>query len=482
MKYLVYTLCAMLFLFSCEIYSQEKNEAIKDLQKIFDTIVKQVDDVQMDDIDGNKKVSPQIEKLRKTLGTTELSFIEEDLTSFSLYGDNKARRKALNDLAYESTFRGKVILAEYYQVTTDELELLTLLPASKKLSSVNVAKEIIAYNFPQKISTHLESGNVSPRFKIITDNYMRDTKLKAKLYIDRAAGAKKEFYALNPGWFGEKEETGDTYIDSRSKFVYLPLGKLSFADKVISHELGNPKGSHKEGAIGEPDFSTEIFDHASPKICNLGIRGVLTLEFTDNAIADVNGPDLYIFEMGAIEPTNLEISKDGKNWINVGKIEGGTAKVDIGPFIKPGETYTYVRLTDLNSPSDLPGADVDAVAAIGGAVRLSLDSAVLFDTGKFELKESATAELQKLVDAIKKISKGNIIIEGHTDNVGNPQSNKILSENRAKEVSAYLKKKLPDKYTFEIRGYGESQPVAPNDTDDNKQKNRRVEILVVPAN
>ena len=155
--------------------------------------------------------------------------------------------------------------------------------------------------------------------------------------------------------------------------------------------------------------------------------------------------------------------------------------VDIKDFVKPNETFTYVRLTDLDTPSQLPGADVDAVAAIGGALRLNLDSAVLFDTGKFQLKESASSELNKLVTAIKEYSKGHIIVEGHTDNVGNPASNKTLSENRAKEVSAFLKSKLSStNYTFEVKGFGENQPIAPNDTPENKQRNRRVEILVVP--
>jgi outer membrane protein OmpA-like peptidoglycan-associated protein len=335
-------------------------------------------------------------------------------------------------------------------------------------------------NIPKPIASHLASGKASPKFKNLTEFYYQEQNGRAKSFIQKSAEARSKFYKENPGWFGEKSESGNTYVDSRNQYIYLPLGSLSFADKVISHQLGSPAGSNTQGSINKPDFALERFDHADPRICNLGTSGILTLEFTDNAIADVNGADLYIFEMGAIEPTNLEISKDGKTWIEVGKIDGGTAKVDIAPFIKKGETFNYVRLTDLKTFSDLPGADVDAVAAIGGALRLNLDSAVLFDTGKFKLKESASGELKKLVDAIKAIPKAKIVVEGHTDNVGNPASNKTLSENRAKEVSNYLKTKLSSSYSFEIKGYGDSQPIAPNDTDRNKQKNRRVEILVIP--
>lgn len=431
---------------------------------------------------SKENISPQVENIRKTLGTDSPTLIEQDLTTYSMYGGNTEKKQTLQKLAFASKEEGKSILAEHYQISEKEVDLLKNIPASPKIGSVKVAEFVTEYNLSSAIENHLQIGKPSSNFKILTSNYLRDSKLKAKQFIDRAKGAKKEFYTANPGWYGEGGETGDTYIDSRSKFVYLPLGAISFADKVISHQLGRPAGSHSNGAIGEPDMSTEKFDKADPKICNLGERGVLTLEFTDNAIADVIGPDLYVFEMGQIEPTNLEISKDGKKWINVGKIEGGTAKVDIAPFIKKGETYNYVRLTDLASYSALPGADVDAVAAIGGALRINLDSAVLFDTGKFQIKETASKELEKLVAAIKKIPKGKIIVEGHTDNVGNTQSNKTLSENRAQEVSIYLKKNLSNAYQYETMGYGEGQPITANDIDENRQKNRRVEILVIPSN
>ncbi len=426
-----------------------------------------------------EKENPTTKKIREVLGTNKSTFLEENLNSYSFYGLTK-KQKVLEELAVANRKDGEKLLIDYYQVTDKEFQMLKELPASKKIGSGHQAIYIKEYELPVTIQDHLKSGAASAKFRGITSTYIRDNGTRANQFLRGAKGARESFYAINPGWYGERGTSGDTYVDSRNKFIYLPLGAISFADKVISHDPGYPKGSHAQGSIGEPDMSLEKFKIADPKICNLGIRGVLTLEFTDNTIANVNGPDLYIFEMGAIEPTHLELSKDGKTWIDIGKIEGGTAEVDIEPFCKPGETFNYIRLTDLDSNSTLPGADVDAVAAIGGALRLNLDSAVLFDTGKFQLKDSASEELQKLVTSIQKIPKARIVVEGHTDNIGDPQSNNTLSENRAKEVSAYLKKKLSDQYNFDIKGYGERQPISPNDTEENKQKNRRVEILVIP--
>ena len=156
--------------------------------------------------------------------------------------------------------------------------------------------------------------------------------------------------------------------------------------------------------------------------------------------------------------------------------------VDIEGKTPKGATFNYVRLTDLETTSTVPGADIDAIGAIGGALRLNLDSSVLFDTGKFQLKENATTALEELVSAIAEIPKGTIIVEGHTDNVGDPSSNQTLSENRAQEVASYLKKKLLANYNYKVMGLGETQPLVPNNSDENRQKNRRVEILVLPSN
>ncbi|NND15755.1 MAG: OmpA family protein, partial [Eudoraea sp.] len=214
---------------------------------------------------------------------------------------------------------------------------------------------------------------------------------------------------------------------------------------------------------------------------SLGLGGNLSIQFVDNALTDVNGPDLYIFEIGQLEPTELEISKDGKQWIKVGKIDGGVAEVDIAPFVKQGELFYYVRLKDLKMDSALPGADVDAIAAIGAAMRLNLDSKVLFATGKSELKAQGIDALKKLAESISVLKRGNVIVEGHTDDVGSDETNQKLSLARAKSVSAELKKLLPGSaFRWKDKGLGESKPLVENNSDENRAKNRRVEVLVTP--
>jgi outer membrane protein OmpA-like peptidoglycan-associated protein len=370
------------------------------------------------------------------------------------------------------------VFAGIAEVSEEEVDLsLTLMP-DNNITSVKHA-EVIENNLSNsEVEAYVQSGKASDNFKELIAESRVDAKKRTTNFKERAQKAKEQFYKDNPSWFALDETMEDTFIDSRKKMVYLPLGNLSFADSVVAFRPGEPEGMHPEEALGPSQGDANLRTDCAL----LGSGGILTLYFKDNSIIDVNGPDLFIFEMAIIEPTNLEISKNGMDWINVGKIEGGTAFVDIKEYVKPGETFNYLRLTDLKTNfGPPPGADIDAVAAIGGALRMNLDSAVLFETGKHELKEEGKMAIKALAEQMKNLQKGTITVEGHTDDVGSDTTNKTLSQKRAASVAAELKKAI-DKPAFEWKemGYGETNPLVSNDTDENRQKNRRVEILVTP--
>ena len=278
--------------------------------------------------------------------------------------------------------------------------------------------------------------------------------------------------------------TGKEYPDGHGGKVYFPLGDVSFTDEVVSFKSGEPAASNErdrdpQQALGIPNYD----ESNDANYLTLGCGGVITLRFIDNALVDIQGPDLHVFEIGpAIEPTSLAISEDGTSWIEIGSIAGGHADVDIQPFIKPGQLFHFVRLTDLKSScgGTWPGADIDAVGAIGSVLQFSLSSAVLFDFNKFALKPEAESELTRIVEEIKKYPGSTIIVAGHTDSVGSVEKNQVLSENRAAAVRDFLKSTGLGDFTFEVRGYGENRPVATNETEEGRAKNRRVEIVVLP--
>ncbi|MEB8256232.1 OmpA family protein [Enterobacter asburiae] len=118
---------------------------------------------------------------------------------------------------------------------------------------------------------------------------------------------------------------------------------------------------------------------------------------------------------------------------------------------------------------------------IQGPKTLRLDSMSLFDSGKFVLKAGSTKMLVNSLVGIKAKPGWLIVVSGHTDNTGTPQLNQTLSLKRAEAVRNWMRDTgdVPES-CFAVQGYGESRPVATNDTPEGRALNRRVEISLVP--
>jgi len=116
-------------------------------------------------------------------------------------------------------------------------------------------------------------------------------------------------------------------------------------------------------------------------------------------------------------------------------------------------------------------------------IKITLKAPVLFDSGSAELKSQANEILDEITPLLKLLTQ-NIIVEGHTDNIpiagGKYSSNWELSSARAFSVVDYfVRKKGIKPERFVIAGYGEFRPIAPNDTEENRAKNRRIEISIL---
>ncbi len=104
---------------------------------------------------------------------------------------------------------------------------------------------------------------------------------------------------------------------------------------------------------------------------------------------------------------------------------------------------------------------------------------VLYDTGKATFRPASYAALDDLVDAMKTKSTMKIEIGGHTDDVGEADINQKLSEARANAVRDYLIKKGIEAERVTAVGYGETRPIATNESEDGRQKNRRTEVRIL---
>lgn len=104
---------------------------------------------------------------------------------------------------------------------------------------------------------------------------------------------------------------------------------------------------------------------------------------------------------------------------------------------------------------------------------------IFFDTGKFDLKKESEAELNRLVEILLKNTQLKIEISGHTDGRGNEQANMTLSQNRANSVVNYLISRGISKDRLTAKGYGPHKPIADNQSEEGRQKNRRVEFKIL---
>ena len=103
---------------------------------------------------------------------------------------------------------------------------------------------------------------------------------------------------------------------------------------------------------------------------------------------------------------------------------------------------------------------------------------IFFETSQFRLKSESRSELGKLIEFLNLNPTLHIEISGHTDDIGDDQSNQILSENRAKSVYQYLVANKINPARLIYKGYGKTQPIAPNTNNESRTKNRRTEFKV----
>jgi outer membrane protein OmpA-like peptidoglycan-associated protein len=150
----------------------------------------------------------------------------------------------------------------------------------------------------------------------------------------------------------------------------------------------------------------------------------------------------------------------------LGAMVGGAAGGVIG-------NYMDKQAAELES--DLEGARIERV---GEGIKITFDSGILFDVNKATLKPASEVQLAKLAKVLDKYPDTNILLEGHTDATGTDEYNLDLSKLRAQSVGNYLSGLGVNATRFTMMGYGESQPIATNDTEEGKQLNRRVEVAI----
>ena len=272
--------------------------------------------------------------------------------------------------------------------------------------------------------------------------------------------------------------------ESRTYFgVTFPHGDLAFADRVVDYLAAScvrDAYDDPEEALGPPD--------ACPSGCNgcngcdtnavslgfrisvLDNRGYLVIEFVDNILIDVAGADLFVYITNG-NPSRVEISPNGFNWIFVGETVGYPGAIDIGSYVGAGEEFRFVRLSDVPADEDhseCPGPSIDAIGAMGPAIEVAEGEAF----GSLELQP-----IGDLAFAFQQTPSTFYIILDSSSSMGEVIGGEVKLE-IAKDVIVDLLNDLPTGALVGVRTFGGNcstsllSPVAPLE-----QAPLRVEIL-----
>jgi outer membrane protein OmpA-like peptidoglycan-associated protein len=163
-------------------------------------------------------------------------------------------------------------------------------------------------------------------------------------------------------------------------------------------------------------------------------------------------------------------AKDRRKRALIGAGVGGLTGAGVGAYMDAQEAKLRQKLA---------GTGV-SVTRQGDNIVLNMPGNITFQTGSADLNASFYKVLDGVTMVVKEYDKTLVVIEGHTDSVGSDDSNQSLSERRSSSVGSYLGSKGVNSQRVLTAGFGESRPIASNDTDAGRSQNRRVEVRLEP--
>jgi outer membrane protein OmpA-like peptidoglycan-associated protein len=163
----------------------------------------------------------------------------------------------------------------------------------------------------------------------------------------------------------------------------------------------------------------------------------------------------------------------------IGKVAGSTAKgAIIGAVIGGAAGAIIGSRMDKQAKEIETTVEGAKVERVGEGIQVTFDSGLLFDFDSNVLREAAKTNLRAMADNLAKYPDTNLLILGHTDQLGSEAYNQGLSERRANAAASYLISQGINGARLGTRGLGETEPVATNETEAGRQANRRVEVAI----
>jgi OOP family OmpA-OmpF porin len=243
------------------------------------------------------------------------------------------------------------------------------------------------------------------------------------------------------------ENSKDHPMFSRMKNFYIVTYETNF--DAVEFYLSD---ENTETVEGQKTYIEYYLKEGSPIPSELQIR-----RNYGNAVKQLGGQILY--EKG--DYASFKIVKNNREiWFAVNVYYDGTE-------------YTLTFLEKSAMAQEVTANDMLTALNKDGYIALYIQ----FDTGKFDVKPESLPIIDQIAALLTQNQNLKLSIEGHTDNVGTPQSNKTLSDQRAKAVMKAITGKGIDAGRLSAAGWGQEKPVADNRTEDGRAKNRRVELV-----
>ncbi len=227
----------------------------------------------------------------------------------------------------------------------------------------------------------------------------------------------------------------------------------------------------KEGFGGLDLYSFELYQEARPQVVTY-IKGTV---FDKNSGKKLEAKfELTNLKTGAVAIESFSNKTTGEFLVCLPSHNDYALTVSKDGYLFYSENFNLIAE---NPSTDPVLMDVPLIPMQAGA-RVVMKN-VFFETDRYDLLNPSKVELNKLVDLLIKNPTLKVELGGHTDNIGRDDYNLTLSENRAKTVMNYLVSKgiEPDRLSY--KGYGKTQPVDTNETEEGRANNRRTEFKVV---
>jgi outer membrane protein OmpA-like peptidoglycan-associated protein/TPR repeat protein len=272
-------------------------------------------------------------------------------------------------------------------------------------------------------------------------------------FVLSASGRRGYYSAAHKGGIGEKDIYIITFLGPEKQ----PL--LTTEDNLLASATAPIKETKVQQAV-------EI---KSPQLTIL--KGVITDAFTNkpleasiDLIDNVKNEVLATFKSNSATGKYLVSLPSGRNYGIAVRAEGYLFHSENFDIPASAEYQEVIKNIALKSIS------------VGNKIVLRN---IFFDFNKATLRPESTAELERLISLLNEFPNMRIEISGHTDNVGSAEYNQKLSENRARAVVEYLVSKGIVSSRLEYKGYGFTQPIASNETEQGRQENRRTEFKIL---